>query len=214
MHSSLISHHSTLQNLYTRHSTRHTPRGILSLVTRHTFALYCLYRLLSAAYSTLLIATGHPRQTRTEDPISRILAFLAQHFLSPSRRSAIDIEGWRRIISFVLVGVVIGGSINAVLATVRRVGRPRTGGSGTETLGVSLLAGTYFVSTTLMVRGNLPERDTGGLSRALGSSLLTKGMFEGWFDAVFLATAVLTGIGLVIARSWGEEDIEMEGKEV
>jgi len=79
---------------------------------------------------------------------------------------------------------------------------------------MSFLAGTYFVSTALMVRSNLEEKYVGGIASALGESLV-RGMFEEWFDAVYFVVAGVTAVGLMVARRWNEEDvIELEGKEV
>jgi hypothetical protein len=85
--------------------------------------------------------------------------------------------------------------------------------AATSTLCISFLSGTYFVSTALMLRGNLPEKYTGGIAKALGSSL-RRGVFEEWFDAVFFVVAGLTAVGLFVARSWSDEEFEIEGKEV
>ena len=78
---------------------------------------------------------------------------------------------------------------------------------------MSWLSGAYFISTTVMLRSNLPERYVGGIGRALGTSL-RRGLFEEWFDVVFFVAAVVTVGGLIIARSWSDEAIELEGKEV
>jgi Abscisic acid G-protein coupled receptor len=64
-----------------------------------------------------------------------------------------------------------------------------------------------------MLRSNLPEKYAGGIAKALGSSL-RRGIFEEWFDAVYFMVAGLTAVGLFVARSWSDEDLEIEGKEV
>jgi hypothetical protein len=61
-----------------------------------------------------------------------------------------------------------------------------------------------------MLRSNLPEKYTGGIAKALGSSL-RRGLFEEWFDAVFFLVAVLTAVGLYIARSWSDEELDEQG---
>jgi hypothetical protein len=66
-----------------------------------------------------------------------------------------------------------------------------------------------------MLRSNLPEQYVGGIGNALGSSV-TRGLFEEWFNVVFFLVALGTGVGLLIARSWADEEsmIELVGKEV
>ena len=111
------------------------------------------------------------------------------------------------------MGVVIAGSITAVMNTVQRLSNSAPMGAVTSTLWICWLSGTYFVSTAVMLRSNLPERYVGGIGRALGSSL-RRGLFEEWFDVVFLLVAIVSGVGLLITRSWSEESIEMDGKQV
>lgn len=69
------------------------------------------------------------------------------------------------------------------------------------------------MSTAVMLRSNLPDKYVGGISNALGSSL-RRGIFEEWFDVVFFVVAVVTQVGLMTARTWSEDEIELEGKEV
>jgi hypothetical protein len=211
MLSSLISQHSSLQTLLTRQSRQNTPIGLLSLLTRHLFAMYCLYRILATGYSNfrLFLFGRHPTNA-DEDPVSRILALLTQTWTT----APLDIESYRRLIGFVLVGVVIAGSINAVMSTIQRLSKQAPLEAGTTTLAISWMGGTYFVSTAVMLRSGLPEKYIGGIGNALGSSL-KRGTFDGWFDLVYFGVAVVTGVGLLVARSWSDEDVmEVEGKEV
>ena len=59
MLSSLQSRYSNLETLYTRQSQRNTPMGILSLITRHSFAIYCIYRIFTTAWVKLLSPPRH-----------------------------------------------------------------------------------------------------------------------------------------------------------
>jgi hypothetical protein len=213
MYASLQSNLASLLSVYTRQSTRNTPLGLLSLVTRHIFALYCIYRILASGWSNIRLLLGKRRITADEDPISRILAILAKAWISTGNAVALDIEGYRHLIGFILVGVVIGGSINAVMSTIRRMSRSAPLSAATYTLLISFLSGTYFVSTAVMLRSNLPDMYVGGIANALGSSL-RRGIFEEWFDVVFFIVAVVTQAGLMIARNWSDDELELEGKEV
>ena len=211
MHSSLQSHHSTLQHQYTRQQSRKAPLGIISFLARHLFALYCIYRLLASAWSNICLLLGRRRLPSDQDPISRILAIIAK---TTNTTAHLDLEGYRHLIGFILVGVVIAGSINAVMTVLQRVSKSTPLSAATSTLCMSFLAGTYFISTALMVRSNLGDKYVGGIANALGESL-GRGLFEEWFDAVFFVVAGITGIGLMVMRSWSDEDqIELDGKEV
>jgi len=198
--------------MYTRQSTRNTPLGILSYFARHLFALYCIYRILSTTHTLLRSLFSPSRITNAEDPVSRFLALIAS-YLSPADLETLDIEGYRHVIGFILVGIIIAGSVNAVINTVQRMSKRTPLSPAVSTICVSWTSGIYFVSTALMLRGNLPEKYSGGIVHALGTSL-SRGVFERWFDVVFFVTVAVTGVGLVVARSWNEEDLEVDGKEV
>ena len=145
-----------------------------------------------------------------EDLISRTLAILGTQWTTVP----LDIDAYRHLIGYILVGIVIAGSINAVLLTVQRLSKSTPLSPAISALSISWISGTYFVSTAVMLRSNLPEKYVGGIGNALGSSL-QRGIFEIWFDVVFFVVAVVTGVGLILARSWNyDENIEIEGKEV
>jgi Abscisic acid G-protein coupled receptor len=215
MLSSLQSQYHTVQTRHTTQLRRGTPVGNIMAVTRHTFAMYCIYRIVSTGYSLLRrLLTTQSTTSESDDPVSAILAFLTKASISTTH-IPLDAEAYRRLISFILVGVVIAGSITAVGNTVQRLSRSSPLSPAVSALGEAWIAGTYFVSTAVMLRSNLPERYVGGIGDALGNASLRRGLFEGWFDFVFFGVAALTGVGLVIARKWNEEDaIELEGKEV
>ena len=213
MLSSLQSQYTNLQTLYIRQSQRNTPMGILSLIARHSFAMYCIYRIVAIAWSNLrLLLHIHTIPAADEDPITQVLALLTQAWFTTTK-VPFDLGSYRRLIGFILVGIVIAGSISAVMNTIQRLAKSNPLGPITSTLLMCWLSGTYFISTAVMLRSSLPEKYVGGIGNALGTSL-RKGLFEEWFDVVFFVVAVVTGAGLVVARSWNDEESELEGKEV
>jgi hypothetical protein len=213
MRSSLQSQYSSLQSLHTKQVQENSPLGIFLLFTRHVFALYCIYRIITTGWSNVRLLLGHLAITADEDPISRILAIFAKAWISTTK-VPLDMDAYRRLIGFILVGVVIAGSINAVVNTIQSVSRAAPLTPEAATLCISWISGTYFISTAVMLRSNLPEKYIGGIGNALGSSL-QRGIFERWFDITYFIVAVMTGVGLLVARSWGtSEMIEIEGKEV
>jgi len=175
--------------------------------------MYCIYRILATGWSNLRFLLGVPTAAvADEDPISQILALLTRAWFTTTK-VPFDLEAYRRLIGFILVGVVIAGSISAVVNTIQRLAKSTPLGAATSTLWMCWLSGTYFISTAVMLRSNLPEKYVGGISSALGKSL-HRGLFEEWFNVVFFVVAVVTGAGLVVARSWSDEAIELEGKDV
>ena len=235
MHSSLSSQYSSLSQIHIKQTQRNTPLGTLLFFIGHTFSLYCIYRILTSGWSIFHILIGNNPVTPDQDPISRFLAVVARAWLttgtyftnSSSSEAAtqptLNIEAYRRLISFALVGVMIAGSIHSVIRSISRISmlahtpspNPSNGiNPALANLCMSWIAGVYFISTTVMVRMLLPEEYVGGIGRMLGEGL-KRGVFEGWFDAVFFSVAVLTGMGLGAARTWkGGDVLEAEGKEV
>jgi hypothetical protein len=213
MQTSLQSQLSSLESLYRTELQRNTSYGIVLLLMRHLFALYCVYRIVVTGWSNFSLLLGRPRTSAEDDPVSRFLAIFAKAWMSTTQ-VPLDIDAYRRLIGFVLVGMVIAGSVNAVADTVQRLSKSSPLSPALATLSICWISGTYFISTAVMLRSNLPEQYLGGIGHALGSSL-KRGIFEEWFDIVFFLVALATGLGLLIARSWNYENIlEFEGKEV
>jgi len=213
MHSSLQFQLSSLESLYKIELQRNAPYGIFILLMRHAFALYCIYRILATGWSNFRLLLGRPRITAEDDPVSRFLAIFAKAWMSTTQ-VPLDIDAYRRLIGFVLVGIVIACSINAVGNTIQRLSKSSPLSPALATLSICWISGTNFISTAIMLRSNLPEQYVGGIGNALGSSL-KRGIFEEWFDIVYFSVAVVTGLGLFIARRWSDENlIEFEGKQV
>jgi Abscisic acid G-protein coupled receptor len=125
----------------------------------------------------------------------------------------LDLDGYRHLIGFVLVGIIIAGSVNAVATTLQRLSKSSGLSPSTYALAISWSSSTYFISTAVMLRSNLPEKYVGGIGNALGTSF-ARGIFEVWFDAVFFLVAGVTALGLFIAKSWSDESLAVDGKEV
>ena len=191
---------------------RNTLFGVLTLLVRHLFALYCIYRIFASGWSNIRLIRGLPTNIAEEDPLSRILAILAKAWISTTK-VPLDVDAYRRLISFILVGVVISGSVNAVVSTIQRVSKSAPLSPALTTLSISWISGTYFMSTAIMLRSNLPEKYVGGIGNALGTAL-SRGIFDQLFDVMFFVAAAVTVVALLLARSWNEETIELEGKEV
>jgi len=150
---------------------------------------------------------GRQRPLSAQDPIPRVLATLAKAF---TKSQSLDIEGYTHLINFFLVGLVIAGSINTVLTILARVSEFLLSPVASN-LFLSFLSVTYFISTAVMVWGNLSERYVSGIGKALGQSL-SRGMFEDWFDVVYLSVVAAMSVGLILMRRWSED--EFEGKQV
>lgn len=193
-----------------------TPLGRLTLGASHLFALYCLYRIAATTLATFR-RWWHPAATfASTDPINRTLALLAKHW-DPS----LDREAWARQISFLLSGLMLLASFNAVLQTVllfARLTPARLLPSAQNQLAALLVAqisATYVVSSALLLRSNLPAEMGSVIEGALGAPL-DVAFVERWFEGWFLGACGLTAAGIwlgraVLGRAEWEEELDDEG---
>jgi hypothetical protein len=195
---------SSLSTLKTKHATQQRSQnsiGKLLNVLNFGFALYCLYRIAATSVSSLR-RWWQPNTTfATSDPINNILALLTTHY-DPT----LDREAWARQISFVLSGVMLLLSFNAVLQTFRLFTRffPNVAARAQSALPlvISQVVGAYVISSALLLRSNLPSEVSSVISEALGAPL--EGRFvEAWFESWFLIAVVTTSVGILISRKMG-----------
>lgn len=195
---------SSLSTLKTRHATQQRSQnsiGWLLNILNFGFALYCLYRIAATSVSSLR-RWWQPNTTfATSDPINNILALLTTHY-DPT----LDREAWSRQISFVLSGVMLLLSFNAVLQTFRLFTRffPSVAARAQSALPlvISQVVGAYVISSALLLRSNLPSEVSSVISEALGAPL--EGRFvEAWFESWFLIAAAMTSVGILISRKVG-----------
>ncbi|GAB7363108.1 hypothetical protein MBLNU230_g3399t1 [Neophaeotheca triangularis] len=209
---------SSLHTLRERHHQQTTQRsaaGRAWKVFNTGFALYCAYRIFATSLSSLRRWWQPGTTFATSDPINNLLALLTTHYDSNLDRAA-----WSRQISFLLSGVMLLASFNAVLQTFRLFARffpSMLRHSHTSLpLIISQVAGTYVVASALLLRSNLPAEVGGVISEALGAPLEGK-FVEGWFESWFLVAVGLTAVGILVGRKVGgagEDEAEDEGVEM
>jgi len=204
---------TALSNLRIRHAEQtrsRTPTGQLLNLINTGFALYCAYRIGATSLSSLRRWWQPTHSFASSDPINNVLALLTTHWDSELDRAA-----WSRQISFLLSGGMLLASFNAVLQTFRLFARFAPGllqhAQTSLPLIISQIAGSYVISSALLLRSNLPEEVGGVISDALGAPL--EGRFvEGWFESWFLVAVGLTATGILIGRKvgsgeeWDEDD--------
>ncbi|KAI9651871.1 MAG: hypothetical protein M1831_007536 [Alyxoria varia] len=200
-----------------------TPSGRICLTASHIFSLYCLYRIAATSVATLRRWWGPTPKTQAEssqkgafagssDPINNFLALLARHW-DPN----IDRAAWARQISFLLSGLMLLASFNAVLQTVLLFSRftpSKLLHSAQQNLAllVSQISATYVVSSALLLRSNLPREMGGVIEGALGGRALEPRFVEGWFEGWFLGACGVTAAGIWVGRKvvgggeWGFGD--------
>jgi len=174
----------------------------------YVFSIYCIYRLVSTAIARLPFRRQSTTFSQT-DPINKMLALVANQF-----NLELDRAAWTRQIGFMLSGVIILGSIGSVLTTFNMVSKavPKALGGTSMALFVSQIAGTYFVSTALMLRSNLPADISSVITSALGTPL-DSSFLDRYFDGLFLCSSAVTAVVLFalkrLYRDEQEDDLEL-----
>ncbi|KAF3036115.1 hypothetical protein E8E11_005276 [Didymella keratinophila] len=215
---------ATLQNsqsiLHNRRQTQlrsHTAWGRVLNAFSFVFALYCAYRIGTTTLTTLRRFSSSSPTFASSDPINNFLALLAKHW-DPT----LDRLAWSRSISFLLSGVILLLSFNAVLQTFYLFSRAAPGilhhAQANFALLISQIAATYVISSALLLRSNLPVEMKSAISDALGAPL-EPSFTERWFEGWFLAASALTAVGLWAGKrlkgsEWdedeeGQADVEM-----
>lgn len=198
---------NSLSNLRSRHNEQERSRtttGKLLNIANLVFAIYCAYRICATSLSSLRRWWNPSHSFASSDPINNVLALLTTHYDSNLDRAA-----WSRQISFLLSGIMLLASFNAVLQTFRLFARFAPGlvqhAQTSLPLIISQIAGTYVISSALLLRSNLPEEVSSVISEALGAPL--EGRFvERWFESWFLVAVGLTATGILVGRKVGGSD--------
>jgi hypothetical protein len=204
MQTSLSSSLSLLKSRLRSQRAATTPLGRVCMTTSYVFSLYCIYRIIATSLATFR-RWWHPQATfASTDPITNSLALIAAVY-DPT----LDRAAWSRQIAFLLSGLMLLLSFNAVLQTVLLFSRfaPRSllqGGrlKGNFALLVAQICATYVVSAALLLRTNLPREMGSVIEGALGAPL-DVGMCERMFEMTFLGTCAVTAVGIGLGRKLG-----------
>lgn len=206
---------SNIRSRYSEQQRSSTRSGQLINIFNTAFALYCAYRICATSLSSLRRWWQPSHSFATSDPINNVLALLTTHWDSNLDRAA-----WSQQISFLLSGVMLLASFNAVLQTFRLFARLAPSllqhAQTSLPLIISQVAGAYVISSALLLRSNLPEEVSSVITEALGAPL--EGRFvDRWFESWFLVSVGLTATGILIGRKvgntddpWDEDDIGIE----
>lgn len=223
MQFSLSNSHQVLKARRESQLAAATAFGKLCISASYAFSLYCLYRIAATSIATLR-RWWHPTASfAATDPINNVLALVAKHW-DPS----LDRAAWSRQISFLLSGLMLLASFNAVLQTVLLFSRFTPANllrSAQQNLAllVSQISATYVVSSALLLRSNLPAEMGSVIEGALGAPLDTA-FVERWFEGWFLGACAVTAAGIFVGRKvvgtadWEDDvyedeiDVETGGK--
>lgn len=210
---------STMRTRFYEQQRSHTTSGKCLALVNTLFACYCAYRICATSLSSLRRWWQPTSTFATSDPINNVLALLTTHWDSNLDRAA-----WSRQISFLLSGIMLLASFNAVLQTFRLFARFAPAlllhAQTSLPLVISQIAGAYVISSALLLRSNLPAEVSSVISEALGAPLQPK-FVESWFESWFLVAVGVTAVGILVGRKVGggaraadEEWDDLEGVEM
>lgn len=217
MASSLESSLSVLRGRRSDQLKEKTPFGRVQLGFGLAFACYCVYRIAATSFNMFRRVVLARNIKSDTDPVTYGIALFARH-VYPS----LDQASWAHQISFLLSGVMLFASFNAVTQTFYLFARLMPGVlHATRTnfaLLISQVSGMYVISSALMLRGMMPEKVGGVINSALGAGSLDPTWVQRWFESWFLLAVTLTAIGIAVTRSWRwdddtgwDRDIDMKG---
>lgn len=213
MEANLSSSLSALKSRQAAEARAGTAMGKLLAIPAYIFSIYCVYRILATSLTSFR-RLYYPASASfsSSDPINRFLGLLAKHW-DPK----LDQIAWARQISFLLSGVILAASANAVVQTFHIFAKWAPGLLHQAQANLALLIGqisaTYVISAGLLLRSNLPKDMGSAVGHALESALEPT-FVDRWFESWFLLSSAVTALGIWIGRrihggakweEWGEE---------
>lgn len=178
-----------------------TIQGRLLLGMGHFFSIYCVWRVILAALSLLIL--GY-RDSAPLDVVSLLLAHIVRLF-----NVDIDLSTWTRIFGLLFVGALILIRMRAVLATLSTFFRAASAGTSTSFLLLFLaeVLTIYLLATLIQLRASLPPAFSGSPSEQfdvlvevsnneplLASLPSFNVVFGALFDAAFLLASLATAL--------------------
>lgn len=222
MEANLSSTFSALKNRQAVQARAGTAMGKFLAIPAYIFSIYCVYRIVATSITSFR-RLYYPASASfsSSDPINRFLGLLAKHW-DPK----LDQIAWARQISFLLSGVILAASANAVVQTFHIFAKWAPGLLHQAQANLALLIGqisaTYVISAGLLLRSNLPKDMGSAVGHALESAL-EPGFVDRWFESWFLLSSAATAVGIWVGRrihnggkwdEWGEDWDEYGGEEM
>ncbi|KUI54317.1 Golgi pH regulator B [Cytospora mali] len=199
MDANLSSGLSALRSKQAAQARAGTALGRLLVVPAYIFSIYCVYRILATSLTSFR-RLYYPASASfsSSDPINRFLGLLAKHW-DPK----LDQIAWARQISFLLSGVILLASGNAVVQTFHIFAKWAPALLYQAQANLALLIGqitaTYVISAGLLLRSNLPKDMGSAVGHALESALEPT-FVDRWFEAWFLFSSLATAVGIWVGR--------------
>ncbi|KAJ4391977.1 hypothetical protein N0V93_005597 [Gnomoniopsis smithogilvyi] len=218
MEANLQSSLASLKSRQAAQARAGTALGRILAIPAYIFSIYCIYRILATSLTSFR-RLYYPASASfsSSDPINRFLGLLAKHW-DPK----LDQIAWARQISFLLSGVILIASANAVVQTFHIFAKWAPGllyqAQANLALIIGQISATYVISAGLLLRSNLPKDMGSAVGHALESALEPT-FVDRWFEGWFLFSSLATALGIWVGRrihgtsgfgEWGEEWEEVD----
>lgn len=230
MYTSLSHDLDSLQTTYNTQLRNRTVLGKVIAKAYVIFAIYCIYRLITILFfrnpvsrartlvklslssaSTSSVSVSSSALATSSIAQNDALAITIAHFAAKFS-SYTDVDAWTRQIGFILSGFLFIGSISSALTTYNSLSKAfpvlkskaASSHLGLGALIVSQVSSIYILSTSLLLRSNLPKEMSSAITSALGAPLDVV-FVESLFDTCFALVAVISLIGLYVANRYKDE---------
>ncbi|KAL3318048.1 Golgi pH regulator B [Cichlidogyrus casuarinus] len=162
------------------------------------FCLYCVWKIVISTINILFNRIGQ------QDPISRSID-IAVHYLG----FEFNVKFWSQQISFWLVGIIVITSIRGLLITLTKLFHALANSKSSHVivLVIAQVMGTYFISSVLLLRMNMPEEYRTMLTQVLGD--LQFHFYHRWFDVIFLVSAICS-IGFLYMAHHSSQNFDLK----
>ncbi|ANB15812.1 hypothetical protein AWJ20_3456 [Sugiyamaella lignohabitans] len=226
MKSDLERDYASLKAKYHNQQYSLTFQGRLKTKLYFVFAVYCLYRFINIMLirnpfisswniSRRIYGSSSASASKGEsDALVMSLAHMVQ-LISPQS----EIEALSRQIGFAVSGLLFLASISSVATTFstlskalpflnfRKHSNHHGAGANIPLTGlvISQVLAVYVISTSLLLRSNLPSKMSSAITSALSSPLNVSSVQE-WSDSVIFASTCVMLVGLYLANKYRSAD--------
>lgn len=185
--------------------------GRLNTQIYFVFAIYCIYRLFSALIVRNPFFNVWKRSSDESDALVVSLARIVGWWFPKTDFEAISTQ-----ISFAVSGLLFIASISSVLTTLKTLSKGfpflkktvnATSGLHVTSIIIAQLLGTYVISTSLLLRSNLPKNMASAITAALRAPLDVS-VIDRLSDTVFGIVAASTIVALSIVNQWQSNDLD------
>ena len=190
VHDSLLNRYNRLTYLIYHQKRRKTMVGKISTIFGQSFSCFWIYKLITSSINIIF------NRIQLTDPVTRLIQLVLKYTLNVH----INLRFWSQTITFIFIGIIVSTQSRGFLGRLFHIFNFMIGDSNPMTslaiLFYGELMGMYFISSTLLMRMNLPETYRYIITKALGD--IEFSFYHHWFDLLFITSATISLIILAL----------------